>query len=295
MEHDLFQLHADLEEAHWWFLGRRDIMGRVVRWALPPSPRSLVVDVGCGTGANIGSLAADYKCVGVDPSAEGIRLASQRFPDVSFVCGNAPGDVESHVAEADLFLLMDVLEHVPDDFLLLSSILSLAKPGAQVLITVPAHPFLWSEHDVHLHHYRRYELPRLRRVWEGMPLDEVFASYFNARLYPLARMGRAVSRLRGKALGRGGTDLSLPPEPLNGFLRRTFAGEAGPLLRVASGGRRMGYRTGLSIITLLRRREGSITPSGRPADVPADQHAPIPMSAGAHAPREVPARRGSAP
>lgn len=273
MEHDLFQLHADLEEAHWWFLGRRDIMRRIVRWALPPGG-SLIVDVGCGTGANIGSLSPDYKCVGVDPSAEGIRLAAERFPGVSFVRGQAPEDIQAHVEGADLFLMMDVLEHVPDDFRLLSSILALAKPGAQVLITVPAHPYLWSEHDLRLHHYRRYELPRLRRLWRGLPVTERLASYFNARLYPVARIARAVSRLRGRALGRGGTDLAMPPGPVNAVLRRTFAGESGVLLRLAEGQRRRGFRTGLSLIALIQRGPGRIAPFDRPSDVPADEHFP---------------------
>lgn len=274
MEHDLFQLHADLEEAHWWFLGRRDIMHRLVRWALPATDETLILDVGCGTGANIGSLSTDYKCVGVDPSAEGIRLATQRFAGVTFVRGHAPDDVAQHAEAADLFMLMDVLEHVPDDFRLLSSLLAVAKPGALVLITVPAHPYLWSEHDVRLHHYRRYEPPRLRRVWEGLPVEELLLSYFNTRLYPIARVVRAVSQLRGRSAGLRQTDLTMPPAPLNRFLRRTFAGEAARLLAVANGGARRPYPTGLSLMALLRRGEGPVEPRSRPAAVPADRHGP---------------------
>ena len=48
-----FRLHAEIEEAHWWFVARRRIMRRVLREALPPGPDRLVVDVehDLGTGA----------------------------------------------------------------------------------------------------------------------------------------------------------------------------------------------------------------------------------------------------
>jgi SAM-dependent methyltransferase len=274
MEHQIFRLHADLEDEHWWFVGRREIMRMLVQWALPPSAESLVLDVGCGTGANIGALAADYKCVGVDPSSEAIRLARLRFPGVTFVRGHAPEDVAEAGESADLFLLMDVLEHVPDDFELLSSILEISKPGALVFLTVPAHPSLWTEHDVHLHHYRRYEMERLREVWKGLAVKELLVSFFNTRLFPVARAVRAMSKLRGRAAGRGGTDLSMPPRSLNALLARTFAGESDRLLALARDGSGRPYRTGLSLMALLERGDGPIQARSRPSHVPPDRHIP---------------------
>ena len=51
----------------------------------------MIVDVGCGTGANIAAMAEDYTCVGIDPSREAIELARSRFPGGRFVCGPRPG------------------------------------------------------------------------------------------------------------------------------------------------------------------------------------------------------------
>ena len=79
-----YQLHADIEQRHWWFVGRRRIMTRLAAEILPPSPRSLVIDVGCGTGANIAALADRYACVGIDTSAEAIQLAQLDFPKCGF-------------------------------------------------------------------------------------------------------------------------------------------------------------------------------------------------------------------
>ena len=83
-----------------------------------------------------------------------------------------------------MFLLMDVLEHVPDDFAFLSELLAASSPGAHFLITVPANPSFWSAHDESNGHYRRYEPDRLGRLWSGLPVTTRLLTYFNARLYP---------------------------------------------------------------------------------------------------------------
>jgi SAM-dependent methyltransferase len=265
---ELFRLHAEIEERHWWFVGRRRILQRVVHTLLPPDPRATVVDVGCGTGANLAALSRDYRCVGIDTSPEAIALARSRFPGVEFVCGAAPEDLGSVAGEADLFLLMDVLEHVEDDFALLSRLLAASRPGAQFLITVPADRSLWSEHDVSFGHYRRYEPERLSMLWRDLPIQVRLLSYFNARLYPIVRMARELSRRRGHAGGEAGTDLRLPPAPVNRLLTRVFAGESGVLLDQLAGGR--GYSRGVSLLAVLQRGEGVITPRQRPPDAPAD-------------------------
>lgn len=272
MKTELFELHAQMEERHWWFTGRRRIMRALVREVVPPGTGALVVDVGCGTGANLAALADEYRCVGIDTSAEAIELAARRFHGIEFIHGFAPGDLGSHAADAKLSLLMDVLEHVEDDFLLLSRLLAASSPGAHFLITVPANEALWSEHDVSFGHYRRYDRARLEALWSGLPVTPRLVSYFNARLYPVVRAVRAVSRLRGRAGGAAGTDLALPAAPINRALERAFAGEARRLVERLHGRRSRGYRAGVSLIALVRREAGEITPRARPQHVPADLH-----------------------
>jgi SAM-dependent methyltransferase len=275
MQSAQFQLHADLEDAHWWFAGRRQIMRALARRVLPPGQRSTVVDVGCGTGANIAALAGEHDCVGIDPSPEAIALARSRFPDTTFVHGHAPDDVRPALGEAALVLLMDVLEHVPDDFAFLSSLLAAMRPGAHLLLTVPADPSAWSEHDESNGHYRRYEIDRLERVWAGMPATPVLLSHYNARLYPVARAVRAWSRLRGRPTGRAGTDVSLPPRPLNGVLRGLFAGEARVLVDLLERRRAEGYAEGLSLVALLRREPGEVVVRSKPGDLGHDLYDPV--------------------
>ncbi len=78
-------------------------------------------------------------------------------------------------------------------------------------------------------------------------------SYFNSRLYPAARIVRALNRKRGGTAGEGGSDLRLPSKPLNSLLRSVFAGEARRLVRTARRPGKRAYRRGVSLIALLRR------------------------------------------
>ncbi len=272
MQETHFALHAEIEENHWWFMARRRIIYHLIKQIAPPSKDSIVVDIGCGTGANIAALGVDYNCVGIDPSAEGIQLARKRFPDVSFICGFAPRDLGDIMYKANFILLMDVLEHVPDDFLFFSEILSQASAGVHILLTVPANLTLWSEHDVSFGHYRRYERERFERIWSGLPVTARLVSHYNSRLYPLIKIIRVINRLRGQAGGKVGTDFSMPSKPVNSLLENTFAGEMKTLARTIDRYDQQAYLNGVSLIAILRRETGRFIPRTKPNDIQEDYH-----------------------
>lgn len=273
MQTDQFQLHAEIEDRHWWFCGRRRIVRRLLAEIAAPQSGRRIVDVGCGTGANVASLADAYACHGIDPSPEGIRLARQRFPAVQFTCGMAPEALGAAERAADVMLAMDVMEHVADDFFFASSLLSVLEPGRHLLVTVPADERLWSPHDVNFGHYRRYTKARLERVWQGLPVKPLLVSYYMARLLPVVRAVRAVNRWRGRTAGAAGTDFTMPPDVINRQLESTFAGEADRLVAALRRPERA-YPRGVSLVAILRREHGTIEPRLRPADVTQDVHAP---------------------
>jgi len=272
MHTEQFQLHADIEEGHWWFVARRRIVQRLIARVVPPSRAATIVDVGCGTGANIAALAEHYSCVGIDTSAEAIALARQRFPGVRFVVGQAPQALGDVMPRARLVMLMDVLEHVSDDFALLSTLLAAAPAGCYFLLTVPADETLWTEHDESFGHYRRYDAGRLEQVWAGLPVKVHLLSYFNARLLPLIRLVRGWDQRRGKAAGRSGTDFWIPRPPFNALLGAVLAGEGRRLVKMLSG-RGRPYRAGASLLAVLRREAGPIAVRTKPDDLPPD-HVP---------------------
>ncbi len=278
MQTEQFELNAELELKHWWFVGRRRVLRTLIEEIVPPGRERVVVDVGCGTGGNIASLAEAYHAVGIDPAEAAVAWARERFPQVTFHCGFAPAAGHDDLVRADLVMLNDVLEHVPDDFLLLSQLLEVIPVGCHVLITVPADPTLWSPHDVSHAHYRRYEVARLARVWRDQPVDTLLLSPFNSRLYPIVRGVRALNKRLGRASGKADTDLKLPPHLANCLLESSFAGERHRLLRLlrsrAKGNGDGGYRKGVSLVAILRRRAGEVKIGPRPGDVAADVHGP---------------------
>jgi SAM-dependent methyltransferase len=269
----VFELQASLEESHWWFLGRRAILRALLAAILPPHSGGTVIDVGCGTGGNIGALTDGYRCVGLEPAPAALAIARKRFPSVHFVPGGDPALVATYATPRSVFLLTDVLEHVPDDFLLFSELLAVMPAGAHLLLTVPANPALWSPHDLALAHYRRYDVARLRRVWSDLPVRVCLLTPFNSRLYPLVRVRRAFAGLTRAASGRRGTDLSLPPARLNRLLTKLFTSERVALLRALQEGKAP-FRKGVSLLALLERQAGPVAPRSRPSGVPPDSHDP---------------------
>lgn len=247
-----FELNAHIEESHWWFCARRHIIETLVRHLLPPAADVSIVDVGCGTGANIAALAEDYSSMGIDPSADAIEFARRRFPHVDFFCGEVPEALGECGSGRHLFLLTDVLEHVPDDRGFLAALVDHLNEGDLLLITVPADMALWSLHDESHGHYLRYDEARLRRVWSELPLKEIMVSHFNARLYPLIRAVREFNRRCGRSFGDAGTDLTLPNLVINRLLYYLMAGESGLLLNQLHHPEQRAYFRGVSMVAVLR-------------------------------------------
>jgi len=247
-------------------------MRALIQHVVPASRGKTVMDIGCGTGGNIGALQQDFSCVGIDSSAEAIEFARHRYPGVRFICGSVASDCNGVWNQANFLLIMDVLEHVPDDFQLFSEILSHARPGTYLLITVPADMALWSKHDESFGHYRRYDAQRLALLWNGLPVTPLLISYYNARLYPVIRVIRAVTALLGRPFGRAGTDFHIPNRVVNTFLENLFANETRKLLGTLDGESPKGYSRGASLIALLQRQSGTISPRSKPAGLPPDVH-----------------------
>jgi len=254
MQYPQFAAHADMEERHWWFLARRHILRTLLHEFFPPSKNIHMIDVGCGTGGLTRVLSQEYTVIGVDPSADAIAFARERFPREKFIHGFAPKDVPDF-GRADAILLIDVLEHVEKEIPFTKELIKHAKPGAIFMLMAPADSSLRSPHDEGFEVYRRYDsLRELRTVWEGTPMEELLVSFCNARLYPIVKWMRKISKLRGKSWGKGGTDIALPMAPVNALLKTIFAGEARMLLDILRRKRARGPRKGVSVIAVLRKR-----------------------------------------
>lgn len=228
MEEPAYAEMYELEDVHWWFRGRRAVIHALLhRAGIPPRPRLL--DAGCGTGRNLVELAGLGPASGVDPSPSAVEFCRARgLTDVRQAGLEAlPFDD----GRFDLILACDVLEHVDDDAGALRELHRVTAGGGTLLLTVPAYQWLWTDHDVQLHHRRRYTLDVLRRRVLDAGWAPVHATYFNTLMLPAVALARVVSR---RSTGRRGhTDLDRTPAALNGPLSVPMRLEAQAIARGA--------------------------------------------------------------
>ena len=244
MDPQLFAMFRVLEERHWWFVARREILFALAKSLAPP--RAALLDVGCGTGFFLARAKEHFAIVGVDPSPIAIQLCD----DLGLDCV-LPGTATdlSSVSEQhfDIVTLLDVIEHVDDDVAALRAAADALRPGGRVIVTVPAFQFLWSAHDDVNHHKRRYTTNGLGTAMRRAGLEPIYLTYFNSYLFPIA----FVERLAKRALGLDkGADLSLPPTIVNAAMRRVFLAERSRLCSFRT------FPVGLSVLAVGRREGG---------------------------------------
>lgn len=220
MERVVYRQMAELDQRHWWYRARRRVLAELIlREAMPP-PDARVLEIGCGTGHNLAMLGGFGTVDAIELDDEARAIAERRLGREVL---NAPLPELAGVPDRayDLIATLDVIEHIDDDRAALGAIASKLKPGGKLVMTVPAHRWMWSAHDVVNHHKRRYSKAGLRRLIDGSPLKLEKLGYFNSLLFPLAVAERLASKLRGK----DDADVKLPSGPLNGALEAIFGAE----------------------------------------------------------------------
>jgi ubiquinone/menaquinone biosynthesis C-methylase UbiE len=140
------------EETYWWHVGRLSIVDSLLS-KFDKKNENKILNIGCGTGGTIPILEKYGEVVNVDISSEALKFLRQKGYKGTKVSGNGLPFEDN---EFDFVVALDVLEHIDQDREALNEWHRVLKPGGQLMITVPAHAFLWSGHDVSLHHFRRY-------------------------------------------------------------------------------------------------------------------------------------------
>ena len=214
-----------LEDRHWWFLGRRRIVRTIIE-KLQPGRDLSIIDVGCGTGGNLSMLADFGTVVGSEFDAEAAATAADRGV-AEIVRSGLPNRMPFADGQFHLVTLLDVLEHIDEDQASLATLVNLLRPGGHLVVTVPAFQFLWGQHDVEHHHRRRYRARQLRQRLEASGLQVRWISYYNSLLFPLVVLVRLFRRvLPAHSGGSGeGRELALPPPAMNRLLEGLFASE----------------------------------------------------------------------
>jgi len=244
MEEALYEEMFSMEERHWWFRARREIVLSLIRTYAGDFSELTVLEPGCGCGSTLAALSkVCRKVMGIDISPRAVEFCRSRgVPAEQGSLPGSPGPVDSSY---DVVLLLDVLEHIDDDRAALIDALRCLKPGGVVIACVPAFQFLWTLRDEFHHHRRRYSKKEFLSLFSGLPLKRHVFGFYNFFLF----LPVAAARLSRKILGRDrpGPDITLPGGAVNFLLERIFASEKYLLPFMA-------FPFGVSLIAVCRKK-----------------------------------------
>lgn len=208
---EIFTELAQLEEGHFWFEERNNL----ISWAIEmqcPNCRS-ILEVGCGTGFVLQRLAKDFpeaSITGLEYYPDALPIAQRRCPRAQL--GQADITNFSYDTQFDVVGCFDVLEHIPDDLAALRNLRKAIRSDGALFVTVPQHMWLWSDEDTNAMHQRRYTRKELVAKAAAAGLKPFLISSYVSLPVPLMLLRKG--RGRRKEVGAKGLNLSefkLPP------------------------------------------------------------------------------------
>jgi SAM-dependent methyltransferase len=223
MQQHTYAIMNRVEDSHWWFVGRRLILESFLKEIIQNLKSKIqnpkILDVGCGTGANLEMLRKFGEAEGVDVSDEALEFCKSKglkahkglaeslpFEDASF----------------DLVTALDVVEHLDNDLDGLKEMRRVLKKEGRALMFVPAFMFLWGVQDDISHHRIRYTKKQIveRVTQAGFEIER--ATYANITFFPPILAGRAFMKLTGI---KPESENNITISALNGFLGKLFGAE----------------------------------------------------------------------
>lgn len=149
-----------------------------------------VIDLGCGTGAQALYLAQEgFDVIGIDGSKEMLNMArtqarSLKITNIQFI-QNTLKDLAEEGKTFPQIICLDVIEHIDNDIEALEHINKLLTPKGKLVLTVPAHQYLYSKRDKDIGHYRRYSKSELIDKIEKTGFEISRCRYWNLLGYLL--------------------------------------------------------------------------------------------------------------
>lgn len=221
----------DLEDDFWWFAGMREITAVLLDPICANDQKEqLVVDVGCGTGANLEWLrryTSTSRIIGIDLMADALNFCGRRGRE-NLIQASATA-VPLADATVDLVTSFDVLacpRGANADEIALDEMYRILRPGGIAFVRAAAYSWMRGEHDRATNSIRRFTLRSLTEKMSHSGFEIVRTTYANTWLLPIAAMRRLVLERIG--LHRGSDVKPLPPgaQWLNRGLKNVLTSEA---------------------------------------------------------------------
>jgi SAM-dependent methyltransferase len=234
-----------VEQSHWYYAGKREFVRRWLERIKPPGSGDVLLDCGAGTGRFALEMRERCRVLVLDDHEESLALLRRRFPAEDVLSLSAEGEVPLPDASVDYLTALDVLEHTPDDGAVTRGFHRLLKPGGLAVVTVPASMALWSDWDVALHHFRRYDRAGLLALFPAAEWEVLHVNYTNVAAFPAVWALRRWRRWFPARAGAKRAEDTVPVAWLNGVLRKLFTSLA--MSRVP-------FPFGVSLVLVARRR-----------------------------------------
>src|SRR5215210_8743464 len=223
MQQHTYAIMDRVEDKHWWFVGRRALLETFLRHMIQ-NPKSKIqnakiLDVGCGTGANLEMLSQFGEAEGVDVSDDALEFCRRKGLKVQKgLAETLPYQDETF----DLTTALDVVEHLDDDIAGLKEMFRVTKRGGYSLIFVPAFMWLWGVQDDISNHRIRYTKKQIVERLEEAGFEIERATYANITFFTPILAGRALMKLTGiKPESENNVNVSA----LNGVFGKLFGAE----------------------------------------------------------------------
>lgn len=209
-----YKMILENKVAFWWYEGRRDLLIKLLKnfSVLETKSGGKFLDVGCGPSVN----EILYEKV----KGQWFILDNSKH---SFISPSLKKDLYKIIGDGlslpfkdslfDLCLLLDVIEHIDDEWKVFSEVERVLKNGGYLLISVPAFDILWSFHDEQAGHKRRYNKKRIISLLSKSKLKIVFITYFNALFFVPILLLRKILRILN--IGKNVLEINLSPKFLN--------------------------------------------------------------------------------
>ena len=225
MDIKAFQKYQD-ESTNWLHKSRRDLMVSLLKNALNDSKSLSILEIGAGVGQNTVYLQKLGTVDVVEINEAGIE-ALRAIPNIrKIITQPIPFNLDESY---DIIVAMDVLEHIQNDKMAISWMFNSLRPGGILLLTVPAYQWLFSEHDIALHHFRRYSIPKLNQILPSN-IDIIRCGYFNTMLFPMIALLRIYKNFllkskKNQTNFKAKKQSNSLPKPLDQFFRTILRAE----------------------------------------------------------------------
>lgn len=182
MDVTIYREWAELEDTHWWFIGRKRIFTNIIDEFFGEKVPRRICDVGCGAGAMMPVLSRHGSVWGIESSELAAKYCVENGVKNILLADSRAlpfGD-----GSLDAIALFDVIEHIDDDDKVLEECRRVCKQNATLIVSVPAYQFLMGPNDIVADHKRRYSLGALRTKLAQNGFRVRKATYYNFFLFP---------------------------------------------------------------------------------------------------------------